>query len=184
MHIGRHIVQELVLEFGAPGIERWAVPLPESEYRHFEAEVARGRAHDVRLLIVKDGQAALTTPTDHENALTLPSGAIHPEESFVDGATREALAHTGLSVVVVDYILQVHASLELDGEAVKWVSHVMLAHPKKGSTSTQPEGVAPEHIVWLDGPSIGERARKLLDDLDEGTLRYQARLLDRVSSLF
>lgn len=184
MHIGRHIVQELVLEFGAPGIERWSVPLPESEYRYFEAEVARGRAHDVSLLIVRDGQAALTKPTDHENALTLPSGAIHPEESFVDGAMREALAHTGLSVVVVDYILQVHASFELDGEAVKWVSHVMLANPKKGSTSAQPEVVDPERLVWLDGPSMGERARQMLDGRDEGTLRYQARLLDRVSALF
>jgi 8-oxo-dGTP pyrophosphatase MutT (NUDIX family) len=111
MHIGRHIVQELVFTFGEPEVERWDVPMTESELDGVERHRNLGRAHDVSL-VIQDGDklAVIRKPGYPPRAYRFPSGGIHPEESFLDGAVREALEETGLSVRIEDYLLQVHAT--------------------------------------------------------------------------
>ena len=111
MHIGRHIVQELVFTFGEPAVERWDVPMTDGELDRVERHRNLGRAHDVSLVIQDGDKLAVIRKSGYPpEAYRFPSGGIHPEESFVDGAVREALEETGLSVRIEDYLLQVHAT--------------------------------------------------------------------------
>jgi len=173
MHIGRHIVQELVLEFGEPTIERWEAPLTETEFRNIVRHREHGRAHDVSLLILKAGDAAVIRKAGYpEGAFRIPSGGVHPEESFVDGALREAYEETGLSVAIKDYLLQIHATFTLGDERAPWTTHVMLARPLGGAAET-----------LMDFAELVDEVSPLLEESGLGGLRYRARIHRRLSEL-
>ncbi len=183
MHISRHIVQELVFEFGAPIIERWDVPLTEPEFREVEKHITLGRAHDVSLLIVKDAHVAVVRkPGDPPDAFRIPSGGIHPEESFVDGAAREALEETGLAVRVKDYLLQIHAVFMLDGKKTSWMTHVMLAHAEDGPIGPQDRD-AFEAARWVAVDDLVTNVNPPLEASSLGDLRYRARIHKRLAEL-
>ena len=183
MHIGRHIVQELVFEFGTPIVERWDVPLTEPEFREVEKHLARGRAHDVTLFILRDDQVAVVRkPGDPTDAFRIPSGAIHPDESFVDGAAREALEETGLAVRVQDYLLQIHADFTLDGEKTSWTTHVMLANAEDGSIGPQ-DREAFEVARWVALDDLITKVNPVLEASSLGDLRYRARIHQRLAEL-
>ena len=183
MHIGRHIVQELVLEFGKPEVERWRVPLTEAELQHAVSERAVGHAHDVVLVILRDDSVAcVRRPGDPQGAFTMPSGAIHPEESFLDGAAREARAQTGLAIRVDDYLLQVHAALESGGETAEWTTHAMLATPEPGEPG--PEDTAEiESCRFVPWDELTGAMRLPLEDSGVGMLAYRSRLHERLHAL-
>lgn len=185
MHIGRHIVQELVLEFGEPTVERWKVPLTEAEFREVEGHRRRGRAHDVSLLILNRGKAAvIRKPGYPDGGFRIPSGGIHPEESFLDGAVREAYEETGLSVRIEDYLLQVHASFGFDGSALDWTTHVMLASPVDVAAEVAPRDCDEvEAARWMDFQELVGRVSPILEGSGLGGLRYRARIHRRLSEL-
>lgn len=174
-------MQELVLEFGAPDVGRLQVAVESSELRDIEQELALGRAHDVRLVILREGSVALVKrPGSPEHACELPSGAIHPEESFVDGAARAALAQTGRVVSIDDYLLQLHASFEHGGSALKWTTHVMLANPA-GDDVASPDPSLVESTEWRDWDGIRDIVIPALDAAGTAPLRYQARMFELLS---
>lgn len=185
MHIGRHIVQELVLEFGEPTVERWEVPLTEAEFREVERHRHNGRAHDVSLLILNDGLAAvIRKPGYPDGAFRIPSGGIHPEESFVDGAVREAYEETGLSVRIKDYLLQIHARFGYEGETQAWTTHVMLASPLDPGAEVAPrDRQEVEAARWMDFVELVDRVSPILEGAGSGGLRYRARIHKRLSEL-
>ena len=59
MHISRHIVQQLVLQFGPPVVERWSIPLGEEEFAEVQQNRALKRAHDVTLIIERGDELAV-----------------------------------------------------------------------------------------------------------------------------
>jgi 8-oxo-dGTP pyrophosphatase MutT (NUDIX family) len=193
MHIGRHIVQELVFTFGEPEVERWSVPMTESELDGVERHLGLGRAHDVSL-VIRDGDrlAVIRKPGYPPGAYRFPSGGIHPEESFVDGAVREALEETGLSVRIEDYLLQVHATfvsgLREGGSgtgrerSAKWTTHVMLARPLDGSLAPR-DTAEIEGARWIEWTELTDEVNPRLRDSGLGGLAYRARLHDRVRAI-
>ena len=183
MHIGRHIVQELVFTFGEPVVERWDVPMTDGELDDVERHLERGRAHDVSL-VIRDGEriAVIRKQGYPEGAYRFPSGGIHPEESFVDGAVREALEETGLSVRIEDYLLQVHATFAAGERRAKWITHVMLATAYEGSLAPR-DTAEIEAARWIEWPELVSRVNSLLRDSGRGGLVYRARLHDRVREL-
>jgi 8-oxo-dGTP pyrophosphatase MutT (NUDIX family) len=183
MHIGRHIVQELVFTFGEPEVERWDVPMTEREVEGVERHLNLGRAHDVSL-VIQDGEklAVIRKSGYPPGAYRLPSGGVHPEESFVDGAVREALEETGLSVRIEDYLLQVHATFVSGERRAKWTTHVMLAHPFEGSLAPR-DTAEIEGARWIDWPELIDEVNPLLRDSGLGGLGYRARLHDRVRAI-
>jgi 8-oxo-dGTP pyrophosphatase MutT (NUDIX family) len=184
MHIGRHIVQQLVLEFGDPIVERWDVPLTENEFHNVERHRERGRAHDVSLLILNAGDAAvIRKPGYPDGAFRIPSGGVHPEESFIDGAVREAYEETGLTVVIVDYLLQVHARFTFDGSEAAWTTHVMLASPGDNIEVTPHDLDEIEAAQWMNFDELVEQGGSLLEDSGLGGLKYRARVHRRLSEL-
>ena len=174
MHIGRHIVQGLAFEFGEPTVERWDAPLTEKEFRVVERHRERGRAHDVSFLITKADQVAvIRKPGYPDGAFRIPSGAVHPEESFVDGAVREAYEETGLSVKMEDYLLQIHASFTFDGADVKWTTHVMRASPLDGETETEIAARDRDEIEsarWMAWTELVDQVSPLLEGSGLGGL--------------
>lgn len=174
MHISRHIVQELVLTYGPPVVERWEVPLTGPELEEVERHRSLGRAHDVSLLIVDGERVAVIRKHGYpEGAFRIPSGGVHPEESFVDGATREAFEETGLTVDIEDYLLQVHARFVCGGREAKWTTHVMLARPNGGELA--PVDVSEiEEARWVDWRELDEKVNPVLEASGRGGLCYRA----------
>jgi 8-oxo-dGTP pyrophosphatase MutT (NUDIX family) len=183
MHIGRHIVQELVFTFGEPVVERWQIPLTESELQEVELHRNRGRAHDVSLVIPEGERLAVIRKKGYPaGAYRFPSGGIHPEESFVDGAAREALEETGLTVRIEDYLLQVHVSFVAGAVTAKWTTHVMLARPLAGELAPIDEGEI-EAARWIGWPELLEVVNPLLRSSGLGGLSYRARLHEEVRGI-
>jgi 8-oxo-dGTP pyrophosphatase MutT (NUDIX family) len=183
MHIGRHIVQELVFTFGEPVVERWEHPLSEAELDELERRRALGRAHDVTIAIVDRERIAVIRKRGYpEGAYRIPSGGIHPEESFVDGATREALEETGLSVQIEDYPLQVHADFVCGPRRARWTTHVMLARVLPGSEDEprQRDTEEIESARWIGWRELIDVVNPILRDSGRGGLRYRARLHERL----
>ena len=183
MHIGRHIVQELVFTFGEPVVERWSVNLSADELDEVEHHRERGRAHDVSLVILDGDRLAVIRKAGYpEGAFRIPSGGIHPEESFVDGAVREALEETGLEVRIEDYLLQVHANFVCGDKSARWTTHVMLSRVTGGVLAPRDAGEveAARYVDW----------RELIDDVNprlvrsgRGGLEYRARVHERVRDI-
>jgi 8-oxo-dGTP pyrophosphatase MutT (NUDIX family) len=201
MHIGRHIVQELVLTFGEPEVERWDVPMTDKELDGVERHLELGRAHDVSLVILERSSLAVIRKSGYPpGAYRFPSGGIHPEESFLDGAVREALEETGLAVRIEDYLLQVHATFvsglrpsgsgqarpssaeAAGGRQAKWTTHVMLARPIQGSLAPR-DTEEIEAARWIEWPELIDEVNPLLRDSGLGGLAYRARLHDRVRAI-
>jgi 8-oxo-dGTP pyrophosphatase MutT (NUDIX family) len=190
MHIGRHIVQELVMQFGDPVVERWEVPLRSDELDEVRQHRERGRAHDVSMLIVSDGAlAVIRKPGYPDGAFRIPSGGIHPEESFLDGAAREAHEETGLVVTFTDYLLQVHVEFTSENgeERLPWVTHVLQARPSAdgslGATISPKDGAEIEAAKWVNWEELLSSVNQALRGSGLGGLHYRARLHERLGEI-
>ncbi len=183
MHIGRHIVQELVLSFGAPLVEHWEVPLGREELSDVLQHREHGRAHDVSLVIRHGERLAVIRKHGYpEGAFRFPSGGIHPEESFLDGAAREAKEETGLDIDVDDYVLQVHATFSCEEKAALWTTHVLVASAASGEISPV-DTKEIEAARWMSWQELRESSNPVLTRSGLGGLAYRARLHDRVYEL-
>ena len=183
MHIGRHIVQELVLEFGEPCVERWDVALTEPEFRGVTVEREHGRAHDVSLLVKNgEGVAVVREHGYPAGAYRIPLGGVHPEESFLDGASRETFEQTGLEVRVEDYLLQIHVSFTCGGQATPWTTHVMLARADGGSLAPR-DTRRIESARWMELEELVSTVSPILVDSGSGELRYRAQVHERLLEL-
>jgi 8-oxo-dGTP pyrophosphatase MutT (NUDIX family) len=183
MYIGRQIIQELVTQFGEPARERWSIPMREDEFSALKDQIAHGRAHDVTVLIARgDEIAVIRKPQYPPDAYRTPSGGIDPEESFLDGAIREAKEETGLDVAIEGYLLYVLVVFTCGEEDAKWSTHALLARPLSGEL--QPEDK--EEVVsarWVDWNELLERINPVLRDTGLGGLAYRARLHEKMHEL-
>ncbi len=183
MHIGRHIIQQLVLQFGPPAVERWSVPLGEEEFAAVEQCRALKRAHDVTLIIEK-GEELVVVRKPHypPDAYRTPSGGVHPEESFLDGAVREAKEETGLDVEIKGYPLCVLVSFSCGEENAQWTTHVLTARPLS-------DGLDPQDVKeiasarWIGWAELLNEVNPVLVDSGSGGLAYRARIHEKAHEL-
>lgn len=182
MHIGRHIIQELVLSFGEPEVERWDAELSREELEVVLKHRERGRAHDVSLVILREDQlAVIRKPGYPAGGFRIPSGGVHPEESFLDGAKREALEETGLSVGIEDYLLQVHVNfIGEDGRRAKWTTHGLLARAESGELSVIDKDEI-EEVRWMSWEELLKESNPLLRGSGRKGLDYRARLHEKLN---
>jgi 8-oxo-dGTP pyrophosphatase MutT (NUDIX family) len=176
MHIGRHIIQELVMQFGQPAVERWSIPMLEGEFSELKDQIARGRAHDVTSLILRGEEVAvIRKPQYPPDAYRTPSGGIHPEESFLDGAIREAKEETGLDVAIEAYLLYVLPTFTCGEETAKWVTHVLLARPIAGELEPLDRGEIAA-ARWVGWKELLGTINPILRGTGLGGLTYRAQL--------
>jgi ADP-ribose pyrophosphatase YjhB (NUDIX family) len=183
MHIGRHIIQELVMQFGDPAVERWSIPMLEDEFSELKEQNALGRAHDVTSLILRgDEVAVIRKPQYPPEAYRTPSGGVHPEESFLGGAIREAKEETGLDVAFEVYLLYVLVTFTCGEENARWVTHVLLARP----LTDELEPLDKDEIAaarWVGWEELLETINPILRDTGLGGLAYRAQLHEKMHEL-
>lgn len=183
MHIGRHIVQELALQFGEPAVERWTVPMEEGEFAELKGHVARGRAHDVTALIVRGEElVVIRKPHYPPGAYRAPSGGVHPEEAFLDGAVREAEEETGLVVEIEDYVLCIHVAFTCGGESVKWSTHVLRARPLSGELGPLDRAEVAS-ARWMGWNELLNEVNPVLRDSGSAGLVYRARVHEKAHEI-
>lgn len=183
MHIGRHIVQEVVLLLGDPIVERWAFSMQADEFARLKQYLGHGRCHDVTSVIVRGDELVVIRKHDYPpGAYRAPSGGIYPEESFLDGARREAREETGLDVELESYLLQVHAGFSYGGEDVSWTTHVLKARPLGGDVAPI-DRTDVESARWISWRELLEVVNPILMSSGRGGLAYRARLHERVHEI-
>jgi 8-oxo-dGTP pyrophosphatase MutT (NUDIX family) len=183
MHIGRQIIQEIVMQFGEPVLERWTVPMREDEFSDLKAQIARGRAHDVTGLILRGNELAVIRKHPYPpDAYRTPSGGVHPEESFLDGAVRELKEETGLDVVIEGYLLCVYVTFTCGEESAKWSTHVLLARPVSGELRPLDEKEIAA-VRWVGWEELLRKMNPVLRGTGMGGLEYRARLHEKMHEL-
>ncbi len=183
MHIGRHIIQQLVLQFGPPSVERWSFRLGEEELSEVKKNRTLGRAHDVMLLIERaDELVVVRKPHYPPEAYRAPSGNVHPEESFLDGAVREAREKTGLEVEIRGYPLYVLVTFTCQEEKTQWATHVLTARPLSNGLS--PSDVSEiASARWIGWDKLLNEVNPVLRDSGLGELAYRARIHEKAHQL-
>jgi len=133
MYISDEIVLELEEKYGKPQELRLSYEMNEREFEIVRGSQKHGRAHDVTLFIIKDGQiVVIKKPMYPPGAYRAPSGGINPGEPFEEGAIREAHEETGFVVSLQKYILRVKVRFSNIDRSIDWTSHVFTAHPVAG----------------------------------------------------
>ncbi|MFQ5791223.1 MAG: NUDIX domain-containing protein [Acidobacteriota bacterium] len=183
VHIGRQIIQQLVLQFGVPAFERWEFDMGEEEFSQLGRQIRRGRAHDVTPVILRGDELAVVRKHHYPpNAYRAPSGDVHPEESFLDGAERQAWEETGLRVRIEKYLLQVHVAFSRGNDVANWTTHVMRARPLSGRIAPV-DASEFAAVRWISWDELLKEVNPVLHKTGLGGLRYRARLHERVYEL-
>lgn len=137
---------------------------------------ARGRAHDITLLIFKDDNVAvIRKPSYPPDIWRPPSGGIEPTETFEEGAVREAYEETGLCVQLREYLVRaevVFQHAEQSGETMTWTTHVFLADWRSG----EPHAVDTKEIAearWATRRELEFDLQERLDSAPTHGLRYR-----------
>lgn len=128
MYISSEAIQELERKYGHPEELSLAYEMTELEFEFVRASQKHGRAHDVTLFIVIEGRVVvIKKPMYPPGAYRAPSGGIAPGEPFEEGALREALEETGLSVSLEQYLLRARVVFSHESRLIDWTSHVFTA---------------------------------------------------------
>ncbi|HSB10009.1 MAG TPA: NUDIX hydrolase [Blastocatellia bacterium] len=191
MYISAKVILELERKYGSPEELSLAYEMTEREFEMVYASQKHGRAHDVTLFIVIGGRVVvIKKPMYPPGAYRAPSGGIAPGEPFEDGARREALEETGLSISLEKYLLRARVKFSNLSRVIDWTSHVFTANRIAGELqpidtheivearlATTSELMNSIRTALLESGSTGLRYRSELNDavirrlIEEGRLR-------------
>jgi len=180
MYISDEIILELEKKYGQPVEKSFAYEMTDREFGVVRGSQKHGRAHDVTLFIIKDGQVVvIRKPMYPPGAYRAPSGGIAPGEPFEVGALREAYEETGLVVSLEKYILRAKVRFSHGPDVINWISHVFTA--SSIGSELQPidtHEIAEARFVTVD-ELMGSIKNELLVSGSTG-LRYRSELNDSV----
>ena len=183
MHVGRHIIQELALQFGEPVVERWRFPMEAGEFAELKSRLTLGRAHDVTTVITRGRQVAVVRKHTYPNdAYRMPSGGVHPEESFVDGAIREAKEETGLDIGLEGYLMYILVTFEHADESARWSTHVLLSRLLSGQLDPMDKSEIAD-ARWVDWEELLGKISSSLQGTGLGGLAYRAQLHEKIHEI-
>lgn len=116
---------------------RWEIEPPA--YDMVLSSQKNGRAHDVTMFIVaEDGRLALIRkPIFPKGAFRVPSGGVEPGEDIIEGAKREALEETGLTIEISHYLLRLNMTFFCDKGEIEWTTHVFYSKVLDGVLKTR-----------------------------------------------
>ena len=154
VHVTDAVLAPLRERYGAPVLLAWGSDVTSEEYAL--ATYNQRRRHDVTLFILDaGGQVALIRKPHFEAGIWRPpGGGIKPGEDFVEGATREAVEETGLSVTLERYLVDASARFRHGADEIDWRTHVFFAR-------TPDEAITPR-----DAAEIADARWGTLDELN------------------
>jgi 8-oxo-dGTP pyrophosphatase MutT (NUDIX family) len=183
MHITRQITQQIAMELGEPTVENWSFEMRDEEFTRLQKNIELRRAHDVTVLILRGDELAVVRKPDYPpNAYRAPSGGVHPEESFLDGAAREAWEETGLRVRIEGYLLRIHVTFTHRKEKANWTTHVMVAKLISGELDPVDREEI-ESARWVGWDELIKTVNPILVKSGLGGLAYRAQLHKRSREL-
>lgn len=157
--------------------------MEEGEFTELRNQIDVGRAHDVTVVIGRgDELVVIRKPQYPPHAYRAPSGGVHPEESFLDGALREAKEETGLDVEITAYLLYVLVTFSYREETAKWTTHVLLARPLSEELGALDRAEIAS-ARWIGWDELLSQVNPVLRDSGLGGLAYRARVHEKVHEL-
>lgn len=156
--------------------------ISQGEYDMVKSSMRRdGRAHDLTMFIrcMNDRHqiAVIRKPFFPPGVFRAPSGAACPGEPLEDGAVRESLEETGLTVRLDRYIARISATFTCDGQVIEWTSHVLEALQTAGVL----DPIDTEEIAearWATMEEIQGPIREALLETGMGLFGYRIALTD------
>lgn len=117
-------------KYGVPRRVDFQIEMLPEEFALVQHSDNQGRRHDVTIFIRHQGK--LVVIEKHAYAKTgivrAPSGGVHPSESLIEAAKREAREETGFDVEIEHFILEAHVLLSCNNQTpIPWTSYVFLA---------------------------------------------------------
>jgi 8-oxo-dGTP pyrophosphatase MutT (NUDIX family) len=154
-----------------------------SEFAELKNQLDLGRAHDVTTVITRGNEVAVVRKHAYPaDGYRTPSGGVHPEESFLDGAVREAKEETGLDVHVEGYLLYVLVTFTHGDEAARWSTHVLLARPLSGELDPLDTREIAD-ARWVEWDELLRKINPVLKGTGLGGLAYRAQLHERTHEI-
>jgi 8-oxo-dGTP pyrophosphatase MutT (NUDIX family) len=161
-HLTEAVYRPVEALLGRPTVHTWTYPITEPELRMVVASTrGQSRLHDVTFFIHNGaGEYALIRKHNYPaGAWRAPGGGIHPGESMLDGAAREALEETGLTVAWERYLLRVQVAFTWGEEMQPWATHVLVGRASGGALRTRDpkeiDGTRWGRLDELCGPIAG-----------------------------
>jgi 8-oxo-dGTP pyrophosphatase MutT (NUDIX family) len=158
-HVTAEVLARAEALLGSPAERVWRYPIRPQEMQMVVSSTrGQTRLHDVTLFIFNPaGQIALIRKHGYPpGAWRAPGGGVAPGEPFIDGAAREALEETGLSVTLTRYLLRVKVLFTCGELEQPWTTHVVIAQAGEGEPVTRDpkeiESVAWGSVADLCGP--------------------------------
>ena len=180
MYISSETILALEKKYGVPEVLTLAYGMTESEFDIVARSQKHGRAHDVTLFILIDGQiVVIRKPMYPPGAYRTPSGGVEPGEPFEAGALREGYEETGLSIALEEYIVRAEVKFTHETRVIYWTSHVFTADRIGGELQPIDTHEIVEARLVTPGEIMGRIRDALLASGSTG-LRYRSELNDIV----
>lgn len=180
--IAPEVIAKWEARYGLPVKWEHHQPVSSYDYDGIKSSQKNGRAHDITLYIENSGRfAVIAKPVYPRGLFRAPSGGLHTGESLEEGAIREAIEETGLSIALNEYLLRAHVVFEDYGRVIHWWTHVFYA-------TTADEEIAPTDMEeirearWAT-PEEFAKFNEMMMTADRGGLRYRAALHDQIADL-
>ena len=179
MYLTDDILSTAREKYGTPEILHFQTACGEREMDMIIASQKHGRAHDITMIILRDGEIAVTAKHHYPPGMYRPpSGGLAPDETLEDGAAREAREETGLDIELENYLLRVEVRFSSPTRTVNWTSHVFTARYTGGNIGPHDHHEIRE-ARWAKPNEFPEFSR-LMQTSISGGLRYRAFLQDEV----
>jgi ADP-ribose pyrophosphatase YjhB (NUDIX family) len=126
---------ELVVKFGEPVTHHFSAKFQDFECDLVKKTRSKGRLHDITCFIEKSPNTFVVIQKNqyaNSGIYRAPSGGAKIGESLEAAAYREMYEETGLKVRIVQFVLDMHLTINCDYEKIPWRSLVFLAKPIGG----------------------------------------------------
>lgn len=138
-HLTEQVYRPVEELLGRPSLYQWTYPITEPEMAMVVSSTrGQSRLHDVTFFIRSEaGEYALIRKQNYpEGAWRAPGGGVHRGESMLEGASREALEETGLTVAWERYLARFTVNFTCGETVQPWTTHVLLGRAVGGELQT------------------------------------------------